>query len=166
MGRELETTITFDGITRRNASVHLDTHALQVSGRPRIEVQFAEVERVQVDGGRLSLSTRRGLLVIVAGEQAEAWAEKIRNPPTRAKKLGLKAGARITIQGLDDPLLTREVQGAGAHVVPLQAGVDLVFFGVQAPDALARLPALASKLAPAGALWVVRSKGRGASVSE
>jgi hypothetical protein len=166
MGRELETTITFDGVTRRNATVHLDTRALQVSGRPRIEVRFAEIERVEVAGGGLRLSTPRGLLVIQAGEQAQAWAEKIRTPAPRAKKLGLKAGASVALSGLADPLLAAEVESAGAQLVALKAGVDLVFFGVQTADELARLPALAQRLAPAGALWVVRTKGRGASVSE
>ena len=166
MGRELETTITFDGVTRRNAAVHLDTRAVQISGRPRIEVRFAEIERVEVAGGRLRLSTPRGLLVIQAGEQAEAWAEKIRTPTPRAKKLGLKAGASVALFGLVDPLLAAEVESAGGHLVALQAGVDLVFFGVQTPDELLCLPALAQRLAPAGALWVVRTKGRSASVSE
>src|SRR6185436_5328920 len=108
MGLELETTITFCGVTRRNAALHLDSRALQISGRPRIEVKFAEIEQVTIERGTLSLSTARGLLVIDAGEQAELWAEKIRTPPTRAKKLGLKAGLTVAIQGVADPLLAAE----------------------------------------------------------
>ena len=166
MGRQLETTVSFADVTRRNAGVHLDSKALQVSGRPRIEVAFAEISRVEVDGGRLSLATPRGLLVIEAGDQAEAWAEKIRSPATRAKKLGLRPGSNVALSGLDDPALRAEVESAGARVVALKAGVDLVFFGVESPEALSRLPGLVQKLAPDGALWVVRTKGRGASVSE
>src|ERR1043165_8354357 len=110
MGRELETSIRFGDITRERVKVHLDTRALQVSGRPRIEVPFSEIERVQVDGDQLLLSTPRGLLAIRAGESAAAWAEKIRTPPTRAKKLGLRAGQRVSLSGLDDALLASEVE--------------------------------------------------------
>jgi len=166
VGRQLETTVTLGGVTRRNARVHLDSRALQVSGRPRIEVAFAEISRVEVEGGCLSLATPQGLLRIEAGDQAETWAERIRTPPTRAKKLGLREGSSVAISGLDDPALAAEVLGAGARLVALKAGVDLLFFAADSPQALARLPQLARRLAPDGALWVVRSKGRGASVSE
>src|SRR3954465_8977381 len=102
MGRQLQTTVRFAGVTPRNATLHLDSQALQISGRPRIEVAFAEITRVEVAAGSLSLATPRGLLLIQAGEQAEAWAEKIRTPPTRAKKLGLRPGASVALLGLDD----------------------------------------------------------------
>ena len=166
MGRQLETTVSVAGVTRRAVSVHLDSQALQISGRPRIAVAFGEISRVEVDGGSLTLATPRGLLVIQAGEQAEAWAAKIRTPPTRAKKLGLRAGARVTISGLEDPALNAELESAGARLVAAQADLDLIFFGVAEPKELTRLPALVQKLAPDGALWIVRSKGRAASVSE
>jgi hypothetical protein len=166
MGRELETRVIFAGVERPRARVHLDSKALQVSGRPRIEVAFAEVARVEVDAGRLRLSTPRGLLVIEAGEEAETWAQKIRTPPTRAKKLGLRSGARAAISGVDDASLPAELEAAGATLGPLQAPLDLVFLGVDSAASLARLPSLVTQLASDGALWIVRRKGRGASVSE
>ena len=166
MGRELETRVTFAGIERPRARVHLDSRALQVSGRPRIEIAFAEVERVEVEAGTLSLATARGLLVIEAGDQAETWAQKIRTPPTRAKKLGLRPGARVALSGIDDACLAAEVEAAGATLRPLKAPLDLVFLGVDSAVSLARLPSLIAKLAVDGALWIVRRKGSGASVTE
>jgi hypothetical protein len=166
MGRELETSVRFGDITREHAKVHLDSRALQVSGRPRIEVLFSEIERVQVDGGQLLLTTPRGVLAIRAGESAAAWAEKIQAPPSRAKKLGLRTGQRVALSGLEDAALAREIEASGAQLVSLAAGLDVLFFGVEAPAQLERLPALVKKLAPDGALWVVRTKGRAASVSE
>lgn len=166
MGRELETTVTFAGVERPRAKVHLDSKALQVSGRPRIELAFAEVTRVEVDAGTLSLSTARGLLVIEAGDEAETWAQKIRTPPTRAKKLGLRPGARVAITGIDDASLAAEVEAAGATLESLKAPLDLVFLGADSNASLARLPPLVPKLAAGGALWIVRRKGRSASVSE
>ena len=38
--------------------------------------------------------------------------------------------------------------------------VDLIFFGVQHRDALARLSTLAGLIKPDGAVWIVRPKGR------
>ena len=126
MGRELETRVTFAGVERQRAKVHLDSKAIQVSGRPRIEVTFAEVQRVEVLAGTLSLFTARGTLAIEAGAEAETWAQKILTPPSRAKKLGLRAGARVGISGIDDPSLASEVEAAGAMLGPLKAPLDLL----------------------------------------
>src|SRR5262245_14883941 len=139
MGRELETRVSFGDITRERAKVHLDSRALQVSGRPRIEVTFAEVERIEVKAGQLLLSTPRGLLAIQAGDEAAAWADKIRTPPTRAKKLGLRAGQRVAISGLDDPGLASEIESCGAALAPLKSGLQVIFLGAESSEDLARL---------------------------
>jgi hypothetical protein len=77
-------------------------------------------------------------------------------------KLGVKPGARVAMVALADEALAEGLAKAGAKV---QKGaprgeVDVIFFGVYAERDLARIPALAAKLAKTGALWTVRPKGK------
>jgi hypothetical protein len=166
MGLELKTLVVLDGERRARASVHLDSKVLRIGGRPARELPLTDVKSVEVRGGTLSLTTRTGLVEIDAGEQAQAWAAKIRAPPSRAKKLGLKAGLRIGVQGLDDPALISEIQEADAILTKETKKLDLVFLGVASERELSKLVALAKALVPNGGIWVVRTKGRDAAVSE
>jgi hypothetical protein len=166
MGLELKTSVVVNGERRARASVHLDSKALRIGGRPVVEVPLAEVKRVEVRGATLSLSTRAGAIQIDAGEQAAAWAAKIRAPPSRAKKLGLKAGLRIGIHGLEDPALVSEIEEADAVLTKEAKRLDLVFLGVASERELSKLGTIAKALAPHGGIWVVRTKGRDAAVSE
>jgi hypothetical protein len=78
------------------------------------------------------------------------------------EKLGVKPGARVAMVALADEALASELAAVGANV---RAGaprgeVDVILFGVKTEGDLARIPALASKLARDGALWTVRPKGK------
>jgi hypothetical protein len=42
----------------------------------------------------------------------------------------------------------------------------MIFFAANAPRDLARLAAVAARLEPAGAIWLIRAKGKGAAISE
>jgi hypothetical protein len=42
----------------------------------------------------------------------------------------------------------------------------MVFFAANAPADLARLGVLGARIQPAGAIWLVRAKGRGAPIGE
>lgn len=166
MGRELLTRVTIDGARRERVRVHLDSRTLQIGGRPSLAVALSGVQALDVRGSELRLATPDGIFEIELGDQAAAWAAKIRSPPSRAQKLGLAAGLRVALIGLDDAALKAEVSASGARRVEPGGGVDLIFLGAEASGDLAPLPGLVEKLAPAGALWVVRRKGRGATLAE
>jgi hypothetical protein len=166
VGRELVTRVIIDGVPRDRVRVHLDSRALEIGGRPRVAVPLSGVQALDVRGSELRLATPDGIFEIELGDQAAAWAAKIRSPPSRAEKLGLAPGQRVVLIGLDDAALKAEVSAAGARRVELDSGVDLVFLGAEAGDDLASLPRVVPQLAPAGALWVVRRKGRGATLAE
>jgi hypothetical protein len=165
MGREIETRVTIAGV-RRNARLHLDSKALQIAGRPRREIALASIHDIEVRGGTLVLDLGGEVVDIELGEQAPAWASKLRNPPSRARKLGLKAGLNVALLGETATELGAEVTAAGAALVPLRSGADLVFLSVDDPRELSQLPELATRIAKNGAIWVLRRKGRGAPVGE
>lgn len=166
MGKELETRVTIDGVRRSGMRVHLGSSALEIGGRPRHSIDFASLRKLSVHDGELILETREAVVSIELGEQAAAWAAKIRNPPSRAQKLGLKPELRVALIGQVATELSGEISAVGARLVEPGAKADLVFLSVESSEDLLQLPRLVKRLGGAGALWVVRRKGRGASVSE
>jgi hypothetical protein len=166
VGRELLTRVTIDGARRERVRVHLDSRTLQIGGRPSVAVALSGVQALDVRGSELRLATADGIFEIELGDQAAAWAAKIRSPPSRAQKLGLAAGQRVALVGIEDATLKAEVSSAGARRAEPGSGVDLIFLGAETSGDLASLPGLVKQLAPAGALWVVRRKGPDAALAE
>ncbi len=107
-----------------------------------------------------------GDLVLAGGErfalgevQAAKWAQAIANPPGRLDKLGVKAGMRAAILDLDDPDFAAEL-ATRAAVIDEFSGLDILVYGADSPEALARIGELVPALADRGALWVVSLKGK------
>jgi hypothetical protein len=111
-----------------------------------------------------------GTLTLALGAAAPKWAAKIKNPPGRMGKLGVEPDARVALVGTFDfdPTFARELAASDAHVAApsSKASVDLLFFAPAAPPDLARVPALAKRLSPAGGLWIVRPKGKDTPITE
>lgn len=84
---------------------------------------------------------------------------------SRAQKLGVREGSRARLVALHDPEFERELSALG---VSLDAAppLDLVFLRVERPSDLEQLSRLRSLLSPAGAIWVVRTKGSSRTVAD
>ena len=115
-------------------------------------------------GGALYLEWPEGKAVLDLGDQAERWAEKIKNPPSLLDKLGVKPGpARLrgrasrTAEFLDelsarvDDLTRGRAQG---RVRPRARGHERPRRTCRASRSCAR------RSRPTGAIWVVWPKGR------
>jgi hypothetical protein len=136
-------------------------------GDVRLRVPFAEMKDLRVVGPALALSYRGEAVSFDLGAEAAVWADKIKNPPSRLTKLGVKPGLRVAIAGPVEAAFVAEARAAGAEVsTGKPKDADLVFYAVEKKADLARMAALASGLQPAGALWIVRRKGSGAPVTE
>jgi hypothetical protein len=67
----------------------------------------------------------------------------------------------------DERFLTElKARGAVLETRPGAAGLDAIFFGIRDRRDLARVAAAARRLAPTGALWTIRAKGKAAVVTE
>ena len=94
-------------------------------------------------------------------------------------KLGVRAGMRVAMVGVDIPGLVTAVRGRTGAVttvsltpdpgvagrgLPQIEGLgskrDVIFFLAESAETLALLPRLVAALTPAGALWVLWPKGR------
>lgn len=165
MGSEAHCRVTWKAKTWV-AAVHLDSSAVEVRGRPKLVLPLAEVSECELREGALLLRSARGVLELRLGAEAASWARKIRNPKSRAEKLGIRSGQRVAFVGLDDPVLAGEVAARGARIVSGRGAVDVLFFGVTSARDLARLSALRERIEPEGSLWLVRTKGKAATVKE
>jgi hypothetical protein len=166
MGYDCASTLTIDGRAFRGTAV-LEHKDLVFRGDIRLTIPLAMVEEVHVREDDLFITFGGRRAVFTLGADAGKWARRISHPPARAEKLGIKSGMRVALIGLDDPALIDEIDAKGASVVG-GAGkeLDLIFFAAAAPRDLERLPALPARLKPAGAVWLLRAKGRGAPISE
>lgn len=83
-------------------------------------------------------------------------------------KLGVRPGMRLALIEIDDdairPLL-RERTGDITEGWP-EPGTDIVFLGADSTGALEPLEALAARIRPNGAIWVVSRKGKAATLRD
>lgn len=159
MGQQVVGRARFEGETHEGV-MDLEGEEVIFRGERRLRVPHASVSAVLVDDGWLILQTPKGEIRLEAGERAEKWAEKIRNPRTLWDKLGVKPGQLIAIRGLVDAEFQAGLRERGAtltHDLPDQ--VDMVFLYAPTVDELAQLAELRRKIRANGAVWVVSPKG-------
>src|SRR5206468_3018443 len=84
------------------------------------------------------------------------------HPPSRLQKIGVRPEWRACAIGVDDAAFVRELEDAVAHlsIGRVVKECDAIFFGVTKEAELTRLEKLKGSLKPAGALWIIRPKGR------
>jgi hypothetical protein len=115
---------------------------------------------VDVKDGTLRVTFPDGVAVFAIGDAASKWAQKIRNPPSRLDKLGVKPEHRVLVLGVRDEAFTRELQARAASLGTRASGeADVIFYAADSRAALERLDALRQHLKRSGALWVIRPKG-------
>jgi hypothetical protein len=140
----------------------LESNEVIFRGEFRVRAAFATLRSIAVKAGVLKLETPEGVLSLELGDQAERWAERIRNPKSVLDKLGVKPGHSVSVLGIRDAGFRADLGERGATISNGRAktGSDLVFVGVTKLTDLARLEALRDAIAPAGGVWVVWEKGR------
>ncbi|MCX6621106.1 MAG: hypothetical protein NTY38_08500, partial [Acidobacteria bacterium] len=151
MGREAACHATWNGAGSPGKALLESDHVL-FRGEFRVKLAIPDLTRVEASGGRLALASAEGTLVLELGPEAAKWAAKILHPPSRADKLGIKPGMRISVVGLEEP----DLAATGG---PGLTGCDLVFFAVAVSRELATLPGHRDRMNPEGALWIVYPKG-------
>jgi hypothetical protein len=164
MGYDAACDIRIDGTTVRGAA-SLEHQTLIVRGPERLTIPLNTVTAAVAADGWMRIAFAGRIVEMALGAAAAKWATRITNPPSRLTKLGIKAGMRVLAIGALPEDFVEELRGAGAVVVRrLPAGartpsIDLVFVVIDAVSAFERLPALASAIVPAGAIWTLRRKG-------
>jgi hypothetical protein len=161
MGLEATCQARMDG-RASEGTCRLEETDLVFRGAFRFKVALADLRKVEARKGALHLEWPEGRVVLDLGDQAEKWAEKIRNPPSLLDKLGVKPGLRVSVVGIEEKEFLDQVS---ARVDDLtrgraRAGSDLVFVAMTETADLPRLTKLREAIKPGGAIWVVWPKGR------
>lgn len=161
MGYDATCTLTFDGRTSRGTA-WLEHKELVFRGPHRLVVPLQDITAARADGRTLHVRFAGKDAAFDIGDAAAKWAQRITHPPSRLDKLGVKPAMRVVLLGIRDDEFERELKFREATVTRRIAGddADIVFYAANTRTDLARLPELAPRIAPAGALWIVRPKGR------
>jgi hypothetical protein len=170
MGREAACSASYGGKSAPGKALLETTEVVFRGEGLRFKVPFARVQAIRTRGGVLELELPDGVARLKLRDQAEAeaWAKRIKNPPGRLDKLGARPGMKVSIVGEVEAAFVAELRGRDLDVGEgrPRAGSDLIFFAATTPADLSRLATLKRSLQPAGALWVVRTKGPSAPVTE
>jgi len=163
MGAEALCTARSDGRVSTGKAL-LETNEVIFRGDFRVVLKFADLATVDAQDGTLRLSTSMHALELDLGPQAAKWREKILNPKSLLEKLGVKPGMRIGIVDVDEGDFIADLANAGVEVG--DGEVDLLFYGAESHAALTRLDHLKGRLPSKGAIWVVATKGKAATVND
>jgi hypothetical protein len=162
MGAEARCTARYRGAVA-SGTARLETAALQFrGGQLSVSVPFTAISTMQVAEAVLSVDTPDGELSLDLGPAAERWMTKIRHPPSRLQKLGVRPEWRVSVIGINDDCFVQEI---AAVVVRLSVGrvikeSDAIFFGANHARQLTRIGSLKTSLKQNGGLRIVRPKGQ------
>ncbi len=131
----------------------LESTEVVVRGGLRWKVALADLEAVEVKGGTLVLTSGQGEASFELGEKLAAkWAEKIRNPPSLMKKLGIKPGTRVAVRGRSGESFLAQIREAGGVMDEATPEVLFVFAETESD--------LQAGWNGADSVWAVYPKGR------
>jgi hypothetical protein len=162
MGAEAKCTARVRG-RDTEGTARLETETLHFRGGDvRLAIPFKKMTRVTASDGVLRVTGPGGSAAFELGAAAAKWADKIKNPPTRLQKLGVRPEWRVSAVGVDDEDFLRELEGAVAQlsIGRIVRPSSAIFFGATNESQLARLERLKGAIDRNGAIWVIRPKGR------
>src|SRR5215467_13975402 len=109
MGNELQGRVRF-GKQESEGKALLETSEILFRGDFRLKIPFSTIQSAKAVDGELRLHTAKGLAVFQLGAAAQKWCEKILHPKSRIEKLGVKAGAKVSVLGEFEAEFLREVE--------------------------------------------------------
>ena len=161
MGAEATCTATVNGQSS-SGKVRLETDVLYFRGGDlKLSIPFKDIKKVGSCKGVLTITFGGKTAAFDLGAASTKWADKIKNPPSRLQKIGVKPHWRVSAIGVADEAFLAELEGAVAHlsIGRVVKESHAIFYGASHATALSRLEKLKASLVPDGALWIIRPKG-------
>jgi hypothetical protein len=151
MGQELKCRVEF-GDQKSAGKALLETSEILFRGDFRLKIPFQSITAMDSKNGKLTIQFSDGTAIFYVGPAAEKWEAKIRNPPSRLDKLGIKPGIKVQLINKHDEDFRRELTEKAAVIV--KSKPDLVFLAVKDKDQLVELAYLTGT-----PVWVIYPKG-------
>jgi hypothetical protein len=167
MGAESKCTVHF-GRQHSEGKALLETDELIFRGEFRLAIPRKTITDVDAKDGTLWVTFPDGVAKFELGPTAAKWAEKIKNPPSLLDKLGVKPGMRVAVLGVEDAAFLEQLLDRTSEIARKtpKKDTEIIIFGADAVTDLARLANLRGYLTPAGAIWVIHTKGKGAAFKD
>jgi hypothetical protein len=166
VGSEAVCRVTYKGDASEGKAL-LETAEIIFRGDFRLNIPFTEIASLDATDGELRIGYDGGVAAFELGRNAEKWAEKIRNPRGLLDKLGVKPDMTVAVLGVEDEAFMTQLCGrVGEPSRELVQDADLVFYEADCAGDLARLTELRGAIKPAGGVWVVSPKGKGAVLKD
>lgn len=169
MGRELQCNVQL-GKQSGLSTAHLDSTGIQVRGSIRGKWLPAQLGDLAVRNDSLVASTPDGVLSISLGKiEAEKWLHALKNPKSRAEKLGLKAKMRVYVfsgHSEDGDEISEEILSADCIASKRIDDADLMFMPVMNSKALNDFSKFSADVIHTQHVWVLREKGSTTRVPE
>jgi hypothetical protein len=161
LGREVRCSGIFNGASSEGQA-QLETDFVLWRGEERAKIPFASLASVDVRDGWLHLKGADGSLALHLGSpESERWAQAILHPKTIVERMGLKAGMRVSLLGVDDPDFLRLVAAVGSDRSPRKRkDSDAIVVRVERARDLQKTRGLESYIKRDGMIWVVSPKGK------
>ena len=163
MGYDATCTLTYAGKSSRGAAL-LEHKELLFRGPTRLAIPLAGITSASAKDGVLRVEFGGQYAEFAIGPDADKWAKRITNPPSRLDKLGIKPAMTVVLLGVKDAEFVAEIGGRADKVgsrKPAAGGtVDVIFYRADDRAALEELPALSKLIKQDGAVWILRPKGR------
>jgi hypothetical protein len=103
MGQEARCTVRFgERVGAGKALLETDELVFRGDDGLRLKLAFKEMRSVEARDGELRVVYPDGPAVFQLGPEAEKWAQEILHPKSLLDKLGVKAGMRVLVLGVDD----------------------------------------------------------------
>lgn len=159
MGLEIETRAR-KGRKQFDGKLYLDSKQLTFKGPEfRWQVDLGPTLSAQANKDRLMIESEGEKVSFEIGKSVSRWVDKILNPPSRMKKLGVQEGHKFWLsKGFSRPFAT-ELKEAGAIRKRNIEDCEIAFWMVVHRQQLSELESLASQLSSGVNIWIVWTKG-------
>lgn len=160
MGLEAECTVQV-GRKSSTGKALLETEALIFRGDFSLQIPFASMREVTVDGGALVVKADQEARFELGAPVAERWLRMIKEPKSLFEKLELRPESRVAVVDVRDSLFLTALRERTAGVAEgrVPEGFLVVFFGAETREALRKIQLLRARMLDSGVLWIVRPKG-------
>ncbi|MEL6108983.1 MAG: hypothetical protein AAFU85_23490 [Planctomycetota bacterium] len=161
MGLELKNCSAVIKNAEHEGHLHVDSKELLFrSPDLKWSVKVGQGTQAKSIGGDLVVRRGSKSATFRVGANADKWIDKILHPPSRGKKLGLKAGTRYWISGDFESTFSEELSGHGLEKARSAKSCDIAFVLMHLQAELKAFDKIVKAAESGTHLWAVYPKGK------